>query len=93
MSLAGRGQWNYVRKLEAVKYFLCKGYKKSSNYRRFSLPFSPAEVQGTGSTGLTGSSITAQCHSVNPLLVRALIDNIHLASSFQEADSLQSNIT
>lgn len=55
MHLTIRGQWNYVRKLEAVEYFLCKGYKNSSNDSRFSLPFSAA---GTGSTALTRNSVT-----------------------------------
>lgn len=32
MHLAVRGQWNYVRNLEAVEYFLCKGYRKFWNY-------------------------------------------------------------
>lgn len=93
MHLAVRGQWNYVRKLEAAEYFLCKGYKKSSNYGMFSLPFSPAELQGTGSTALTRSSLTAGCHSMNRLLVGALTDTIHPASRFWGTDSLQSNIT
>lgn len=83
--LVVRGQWNHVRKLEAVEYFLYNGYGIFWNYSRFFLPFSPAEVQGASRTALARSSITAPCHSMNSLLVRALTETIHLASRLWEA--------